>query len=198
MKLLALLLLLGCSQLTEEQCDSMDWYQKGIEDAVTRDYDQKHLEYKETCAAHGIEVNSKHYKDGYNKGLEKYCTDKTAFDLGMRGEEIHQGCLEVNKKFQAKYDSGYKEYLHNLDKEELEDKLRQSVIDKHGGFECSDSSECVKEMQCLENKCSHNGKACEYNSDCEVSGRCEDVVKFTRYDDDIRVKVCTYKKPKKK
>lgn len=83
--LLALALLAGCASLSENQCQSGDWYGIGIRDGSNGrlpTYFQKHVK---ACSKYGITPLPDPWSKGRIEGLKLYCTPQKAYEIGRRG-----------------------------------------------------------------------------------------------------------------
>ena len=65
------LLLSSCTSLSENECASMNWYKKGMQDAKAGLPKSTLGEHKGTCLRFGIEFDKLEYIEGYEKALGK-------------------------------------------------------------------------------------------------------------------------------
>ncbi len=108
---LLLLLLVGCSALSEEQCRIGDWYTLGYQDGVNGKPKVPQLaSYREACGKYGVTPDPARWQSGYDKGLAYYCLPELAYAKGKSGEE-YQGVCPNDASFLANYQRGHKEFM---------------------------------------------------------------------------------------
>ena len=86
-----LYLLQGCTLVSERNCLTANWEGAGYADALIGKSSQKDV-YRETCAAHNVQPDSKAYMDGYNKGIETYCNPYVAYTMGTTANTVPDAC----------------------------------------------------------------------------------------------------------
>ncbi len=105
-------LLAGCATLDQDECLSTDWYSLGREEGsegASRDQYQRH---REACAKHGISPDKAAYQEGYEHGLDDFCTPANGYDNGRRGYNYRGVCpAELEGGFLLGYQQG--KALHN-------------------------------------------------------------------------------------
>ena len=73
----------SCATMTESQCLEADWYVVGVRDGTLgrpADYVEQH---REACKATGIVPDVNEYRTGRRSGLERYCTTRSGFAMGL-------------------------------------------------------------------------------------------------------------------
>ncbi len=104
-----LLLITGCSTLSEEQCRLGDWQAVGYQDGVNgRDpmYLSKHLD---ACTDYGISPDKKAYSLGRDEGLKQFCTYDNGLSFGKSNRGYANVCpAELAKDFLRGYEKGKK------------------------------------------------------------------------------------------
>lgn len=77
--LAAAVLTTGCSQMTQDQCASVDWYQLGHRDGDTYGIQPRIDQYAYQCRSVGVEAQAPAYmagwKDGYGERATRSQTD---------------------------------------------------------------------------------------------------------------------------
>ncbi len=106
---LALLLLAGCSALSEQQCHLGDWYGLGYQDGQAGRSRSRLEEYHKSCADYGVTPDPTRWQEGYDKGLAYYCIPELAYAKGKNGDEYHGVCPN-DASFRHLYERGHQEY----------------------------------------------------------------------------------------
>lgn len=140
--LAAIALLSGCASMSEQECLSADWHDRGMRDGHNgqpRHYVEAH---REACAKVGVVPDELAYRTGHAVGIRQYCTPENGGRVGRRGSTYRQACpAELEGAFLDRYRAGYRVYeaeqrvrsidsdiQHKeraLDKEKNEDKRRR-------------------------------------------------------------------------
>lgn len=85
-------LLQGCATLSENECETADWWLIGQEDG-SEGLSLAHLEkHQESCAEHGVTPDRDAYAKGHRSGLAVYCTRFTGYKVGRSGQPYHGIC----------------------------------------------------------------------------------------------------------
>lgn len=97
----------GCATLNESQCRSADWYQLGTRDG-SEGYARNRLEsHREACSEFGLVADDAAWRQGYEDGLESYCTADNGYRVGRRGGSYARVCpAEADGEFIAAYELG--------------------------------------------------------------------------------------------
>lgn len=106
------LLLAGCAtKLSEENCASMNWYQKGYDLGVQgRNYSNLKQE-REQCARYEISVDDDRYQAGWRAGTRVYCTPQQGYQLGANGQGMPNVCPEdLRTRFENAWHEGIRHY----------------------------------------------------------------------------------------
>lgn len=75
----------GCATMNETECMNADWQETGYADGINGE-DRDHLQRRtEACAKHGITPLRDEYHEGYEHGLEDFCTSENGYEKGRRG-----------------------------------------------------------------------------------------------------------------
>ncbi len=78
--------------MTRDDCLGADWYALGLEagsEGQGRDrFDRQH----EACLQHGIATDRAAWLEGYEYGLEDFCTPANGYDQGSRGQTYQGVC----------------------------------------------------------------------------------------------------------
>lgn len=101
----------GCATLNESECRSVDWYQLGTRDGA-EGYGRARLEsHREACSEFGLAADDAAWSQGYEDGLQSYCTADNGYRVGRRGGSYAQVCpLETEREFLSAYELGRDTY----------------------------------------------------------------------------------------
>ncbi|MGL4206306.1 MAG: DUF2799 domain-containing protein [Aeromonadaceae bacterium] len=119
-----LLALAGCSTLSQEECQSSDWYSLGYQDGQAGKLQSQLQRYTQSCGEYGLHPDTARWQSGYAKGLEYYCIPELAYAKGKAGEE-YQGVCPNDASFRARYQQGRREYLIAQELHDIDQHLRQ-------------------------------------------------------------------------
>jgi hypothetical protein len=101
------LLFAGCSSMSEKQCRSVDWNERGERDAYDGQARERIASYQEACGEFGIQADVAAYNAGYAKGLQLYCTPQRGYAAGKAGSGYRRTCPPQSEPaFLAGYDTG--------------------------------------------------------------------------------------------
>ncbi len=111
----AVLLLVSCETISEQDCQAGNWADIGYKDGVKGKSRAKIADYVQTCSEYGAEVDRQTYLQSYDTGLTYYCTYDNGFERGRNGSSYNTVCggsdnTEGAADFRAGYDDGYSEY----------------------------------------------------------------------------------------
>ena len=127
--LACIVLLSGCSTLSEKECRTADWHQLGVSDGRQGKQTSLLNEHKESCTKYGINPNEERYLAGREVGLRQYCQLDNAFHIGMNGEEYSNVCpLDVDPAFRRNNAAALEVYNS---KKKIEDIDRQLSRKEH-------------------------------------------------------------------
>lgn len=141
-------LLAGCASMTEEECLTADWYERGLSDGRNgQPYDYL-AQHREACAKVDIVPQENAYRKGHTLGIRDYCTPENGARLGRHGGYYRNACpADLHGAFVARYQSAYRIHQaeqrvnsltndiqrkeRELDKEKNEDKRRRIRRELH-------------------------------------------------------------------
>ncbi|MBO1519405.1 DUF2799 domain-containing protein [Oceanisphaera pacifica] len=88
----AVVMLSGCASMTEQECLTANWEDKGNSDGRAG-YGLTRLDsHYKACANVGVTPNMQQYKQGREQGLKHYCTPENGFLQGQQGQAYRQVC----------------------------------------------------------------------------------------------------------
>lgn len=119
---LLLMLLSGCSSISESECHLGDWHGLGYQDGQSGQIRERFRTYQRECAEYGIAADPERWQQGYVKGLALYCQPELAYAKGRAGAPYYGVCPN-DQLFRADYDRGYAEYRQEQQVEENRQRL---------------------------------------------------------------------------
>ncbi len=129
------LLFQGCATLSENECETADWWLIGQEDG-SEGLPLTHLkEHQESCAEHGVTPDRDAYAKGHRSGLAVYCTRFTGYKVGRSGQPYHGIC---DGSLAEEFEPGLRRgrMVHTLETEAWDIKQkRESLREKIGRLE---------------------------------------------------------------
>ncbi len=214
-----LILFSGCSLLSLEECQKMNWRDKGYQDAIIGTSTPRTYDYQKACSEHNIKIDDKKYNDGFNEGLKKFCTYDQGYKIGKKGGS-HQSCEKIGNEFSQGLELGHLEYKKEVAKNNLKRRLEQTygtdtcTFDSDCNIEgtcqvfspavklcdethtsCNSSIDCksgfCSEVSPAVKQCSNTDEMCHFDSDCVEVKLCQQLTEATEYNDIVRVRVCT-------
>ena len=132
MKILILLALIVCitacskTTLSQKECQTMNWFERGVTDGSEGKYFKVMDTYERTCAQ-GAKFDEKRYVSGYLKGMEVYCTDENGLRDGKINSKPVKTCKEGSPYYKG-YEKGYAAYREEVDRRAVE-KLTRPALD---------------------------------------------------------------------
>lgn len=82
----------GCATLSQEECRRGDWYGIGQRDAY-QGYSANRLdEHSKACAEYQVTVDAAAYAQGYQAGIQDFCTPARGFQYGRQGGYYQNNC----------------------------------------------------------------------------------------------------------
>lgn len=128
---LALVIVLSsCSSISQQECETGDWYSIGVNDGKDGADIKKYKKYQKECASHGITADFAGYQQGYQQGLVFYCDFAHGEAHGRSGASYNTACTgKLETQFRLGYQKGkqwhqVKSAVDNL-QFELEQRYRQ-------------------------------------------------------------------------
>ena len=93
MKNILLLLVIGLlascanNKMDEYSCLTTNMYQQGMTDGQKGEPMRPLAEAQMECASHGIKINTKQYVEGWQEGMEQFCTP--GYQLGLHDAQAN-------------------------------------------------------------------------------------------------------------
>jgi len=128
----AVALLTGCAAMSEKECQTADWRDQGMKDALNG-YDRSRLvDVREACAKAGVLPNEALYFDGWNRGIRQFCTPDNGARWGRQGRIYSGSCpAELGTAFSDRYREGRRVW----DAEQTLQRLQGEQQDKQRALE---------------------------------------------------------------
>jgi hypothetical protein len=137
-------------------------------------------QYINECSQHNVQINTEAYKVGYKKGLIKYCTFESGFQLGKRHDEIPNlvtnTCegLKSNPDYLRGFNQGKIERQAELLKLE-EERIKAELNQREHRLKQREMELVKKEAYIAGQKSVSNTgkwKRCSSSSDCSIIDEC--------------------------
>jgi ribosome modulation factor len=106
---IGLTVLLGAcsSQMSKDECRTVDWRTVGYEDGVAGRPGDRIGEHRRACAEHGITPDLNAYLAGRAEGLKEYCQPHNGYRAGASGRTYYDVCpADMSVAFEQAYDEG--------------------------------------------------------------------------------------------
>jgi len=108
--------IVGCTSLAERQriaeCKARNPYHDGHSDAMSG-LKSRFQFYNNRCKQYGVSLNENLYIKGYKKGIEKFCTYKSAYQFGLKAGKYKNTCTTNEEDFLKGYHEGDKKCLYS-------------------------------------------------------------------------------------
>lgn len=91
------LLLAGCETMSEEQCRSADWLDRGRRDGAYGE-NEHHVEaHRKACAKAGVVPDVERWRAGWLEGVRVYCTPRSAWQRGLENRSYQGACRDLGE-----------------------------------------------------------------------------------------------------
>lgn len=118
--------LAGCATLSKSQCQTGDWQQIGFNDGARGQTSSLFADHQKACSGHGISINRTQYMQGYNRGLQQYCTPAKAAEVGVAGHTYRNVCQGAQgDSFLRVYNAAKDVYAADQEIKRLQGKIKQ-------------------------------------------------------------------------
>ncbi|TXT36647.1 MAG: hypothetical protein FD135_4113 [Comamonadaceae bacterium] len=104
--LLAVTWLSGCESMSESECKIADWGRVGSNDGARGEPEGRLADYTEDCGKTGVVPNARAYREGWDIGIQRFCTATNGWREGLAG---HSGKDQV-----CKGQAGYERFSRSL------------------------------------------------------------------------------------
>lgn len=136
----------------KEYCNTTDWQEEGKKIGLRGEAEDSVMKEQKSCAELGIQIPLTEYKTGWDEGIQQYCSEENAFDLGKKSEKHKaENCPIVYRpKFLTAYEKGKKVQDVNQKIEKVEKKIDNTDAEKEKLQ--SEISKKRKQLEKLEGK----------------------------------------------
>ncbi len=87
---LLLLALAGCESMSESECKVADWGRTGFNDGARGESERRLADYTQDCGKIGIRPNAQAYRQGWDAGIQRFCTAANGWREGVAGHEYQE------------------------------------------------------------------------------------------------------------
>lgn len=114
--LAAALALAACATLDESECRTADWFQLGARDGVDGAARTRIEDHRKACGEFGLPTDDAAWFQGYEAGLQDYCTVDNGYRVGRSGGYYGRVCpASEERAFLDAYDLGRE--THDVERE---------------------------------------------------------------------------------
>src|SRR5690606_21857100 len=85
-------LLAGCASMSEEECLTADWYERGVLDGRRGEPGNYVHEHHEACAKVGVTPDNEAWQRGRSVGIRYFCTPENGERVGLEGRAYRHTC----------------------------------------------------------------------------------------------------------
>ncbi|MGL6161232.1 DUF2799 domain-containing protein [Microbulbifer sp.] len=123
-------LLAGCAVVSENECRSGLWYERGLQDGARGRSQGLVYQIAQKCQEYGERVDSEAWLRGHEEGVEQYCTPENGYYQGRRGNSYGGVCTGPTADlFMAEYQRGLAAYQIELEYRRLLDRYESTERD---------------------------------------------------------------------
>lgn len=142
--LAAAALLAGCAAMSEEECRSANWYDRGVRDAQSG-HGRGYLgDIREACAKAGVQPNAALYLQGWEQGIQRFCTPENGARWGRQGHYYGNTCpAPLDGPFSDAYRAGKRVW----EAEQALNRLQSEQRDKQRKLEWARDDKARKEAR---------------------------------------------------
>lgn len=93
---LVFLIASGCVS-TEKRCATANWGEIGHSEAMRgQDMEERVAHWNARCSEFSVQVDQNLYSQGYQAGVQEYCSINNAYDVGSRNNILNYGLCQKN------------------------------------------------------------------------------------------------------
>ena len=122
-------LVAGCASrsLSEHQCIAGDWYTVGERDGLAGASQTRVLDHQNACGRYDVVPDTASYRQGWEAGIERYCTADNGYQQGVSGRGYAGSCPPaLDLAFRTAWEDGRSLYLARSAVRKLERQLQQT------------------------------------------------------------------------
>lgn len=98
----------GCTNIDRTECKKTHWPTQGFEDGAEGRTSRISM-FLAKCSPYKVNIDSNAYLESYEKGLDKFCSEESAFSRGFQGLSPEAVCAN-KKKYKISYEMGTQKY----------------------------------------------------------------------------------------
>jgi hypothetical protein len=98
----------GCTNIEKRECGKTHWPTQGFEDGKEGRTSRLSM-FLTKCSPFNVAVDNSAYLEGYEKGLDKFCSEDSAFSRGFQGLEPEKVCAG-KLKYKTSYELGVQNF----------------------------------------------------------------------------------------
>jgi hypothetical protein len=119
--LFIVLMIGGCASMTQEECETVEWFAVGYEDGKQGRPTQNVSRHEKACSKFGVTPDIESYLTGWDDGVLSYCTREGGFNAGSKGRKYAGVCPEgLERRFLVAYKDGHHLYMLRSEVERIE------------------------------------------------------------------------------
>ena len=119
-----IILLTGCSSMTEQECLTANWLDQGFRDGRSGQPVTRIADHRKACAKVGVLPDQVLYVQGRDQGIVHYCTPINGLTVGRQGLPYRNVCpAALEHEFLVSYEKGKRLY----DAEQLVESLNEDT-----------------------------------------------------------------------
>lgn len=126
--------LAGCASMSPQECRTANWYEKGRSDGLhgeSRAYFEEHVQ---ACAEAHVTPDAQAYRQGWELGIQSFCTPQNGRDVGRAGRSYTSGTCPaaLEPAFEREYRRGRDVYnaRQQLDQIRNRQQSKQNDLDR--------------------------------------------------------------------
>jgi len=121
--------IVGCSTMSADECETADWRTIGYEDGAAGREASAISRHRKACAEHGVTANFDAYKQGHQEGLRQFCRPANGYQAGRKGATYKGVCpRDMEDEYLAAYEDGYEHFRLEKDVKNIQRDIRR--VDK--------------------------------------------------------------------
>lgn len=116
----------------QEYCNTTNWKDMGNKTGLKGQPADVVMKDQKSCAEVGVQIPLVEFKEGWEEGIQQYCSEENAVRLGRSGEKhMSENCpIEYRPKFLAAYEEGVKLKSVNKKIEKVEKQIDRADAEK--------------------------------------------------------------------
>ena len=99
--ILSLLALAGCESMSVSECQVADWGRVGFADAAAGVSESRLVAYTEDCGKAGIHPNPQAYRQGWDAGIQRFCTAANGWRAGVLGNSTKASVCQGQQGYEV-------------------------------------------------------------------------------------------------